>query len=68
MPSVEYRKLKITDDQAYLSFLTLEGLQKGLETFNGLELKNKKLAAKHVAEESIVVSDNFKLSILSELL
>ena len=55
LPSIEYRKLKISDGNAFLSFLTPEGLQKGLQVLDGFELKKNKLYTKHVAEEPVFV-------------
>uniref|UniRef100_A0AC34GDD2 RRM domain-containing protein n=1 Tax=Panagrolaimus sp. ES5 TaxID=591445 RepID=A0AC34GDD2_9BILA len=54
LPSVQYRKLKICEDNAYVSFLNVEGLQEALKVFDGFEIKGKTLSTKHVPEESIV--------------
>uniref|UniRef100_A0A914Z9E6 tRNA (uracil(54)-C(5))-methyltransferase n=1 Tax=Panagrolaimus superbus TaxID=310955 RepID=A0A914Z9E6_9BILA len=54
LPSIQYRKLKICEDNAYVSFLNVEGLQEALKIFDGFEIKGKTLSTKHVPEESIV--------------
>lgn len=55
----------MAEDNAYVSFLNVEGLNEALKVFDGFEIKGKKLATKHVAEESIVVCFQLFLSVVT---
>ncbi|KAE9549929.1 hypothetical protein FO519_006871 [Halicephalobus sp. NKZ332] len=53
MPSIEFRKLKINDGNAFLSFTTEDDVLAALKTFEGMEIKGKLLKTKRVAEEPL---------------